>query len=97
MKKAPYLFLILTLVACTPIPIKHYKTDVVNQTPCYQTNDCPMQNPPGLEPGTKGFLTLLHPTKAIQELLRGSHWGFMKLCGAIDKLECLTKLPMKIF
>jgi hypothetical protein len=46
MKKATYLILALTLVACTPIPVKHYKTDVVSQKPCYQTNDCPMQNPP---------------------------------------------------
>jgi len=40
------------LVGCSsipdmrPIPVKRYKTDVVDQTPCYKTNDCPMQNPP---------------------------------------------------
>jgi hypothetical protein len=42
------LVLCVPLVACsmTPIPIKQYKSDVVSQKPCYETNDCPMQNPP---------------------------------------------------
>jgi hypothetical protein len=50
--KSLLLILVVPLVACTsmptftPIPIKRYKTDVVDQTPCYKTNDCPMQNPP---------------------------------------------------
>lgn len=40
--------LCVPLVACsmTPIPIKQYKSDVVSQKPCFETNDCPMQNPP---------------------------------------------------
>jgi len=44
--KAIVLILAISLVGCAPIPIKRYKTNVVDQTPCYQTNDCPMQNPP---------------------------------------------------
>ena len=44
--KSIILVLALGMVACAPIPIKNYKSDVVNQRPCYETNSCPMQNPP---------------------------------------------------
>jgi hypothetical protein len=50
--KVIFLALSTLLVGCsymptfTPIPVKQYKTDVVSQKPCYETNDCPMQNPP---------------------------------------------------